>query len=146
MDTAGGDEAQQKRGTSGGADQKAQLNYIQWDDNFLTEKPYEFISQAPEGFPRKNFTLASSPEQTICDIRGSEDLFNLDDHAFQVVGQQLGVIPTNQEGIEREYLPKIVDLLKSIDLGAEVVIFDWRVSEYYPTFLVPGTFYLGTNR
>ncbi|KAK3402545.1 hypothetical protein B0T20DRAFT_449596 [Sordaria brevicollis] len=130
METAGGDEPQQKRGTADQADQadqKARLNYIQWENKFLTEKPYEFISQAPEGCPRKNFTLAPSPEQTIHDMRGSEGLFNLDDHAFQVVKQQLGVIPTDQEGIEHEYLSKIVDLLESIDPGAEVVIFDWRL-------------------
>ncbi|KAK3350474.1 hypothetical protein B0H65DRAFT_545598 [Neurospora tetraspora] len=127
MDRNGEDEPQQERATAGRVDQKAKLNYIQWEDKFRIEKPYEFISQAPEGCPRKNFTLAPSSEQTIHDIRGSEELFNLDDHAFQVARQELGVIPTDQEGIEREYLPKIVGLLKSIDPGAEVVVFDWRL-------------------
>ncbi|KAK3947437.1 hypothetical protein QBC32DRAFT_354304 [Pseudoneurospora amorphoporcata] len=127
MDRSVKDAPQQGDATAGQAEQKAKLNYIQWEDKFRTEKPYEFISQAPEGCPRKNFTLAASPEQTIHDIRGSEDLFNLDDHAFQVVRQELGVIPTNQEGIEREYLPKVVELLRSIDPGAEVVVFDWRL-------------------
>lgn len=120
---------QQGNVTVGQADQKAKLNYIRWEDEFRTEKPYEFISQAPEGCPRKNFTLAASPEQAIHDIRGSEELFNLDDHGFQIVRQELGAIPTDQEGIEKEYLPKVIDLLQNIDPGAEVVIFDWRVSE-----------------
>ncbi|KAK1779918.1 hypothetical protein QBC45DRAFT_464573 [Copromyces sp. CBS 386.78] len=127
MDRSVKDAPQQGNATAGQAEQKAKLNYIQWEDKFRTEKPYEFISQAPEGCPRKNFTLAASPEQTIHDIRGSEDLFNLDDHAFQVVRQELGVIPTDQEGLEREYLPKVVELLRSIDPGAEVVVFDWRL-------------------
>ncbi|KAA8631814.1 hypothetical protein SMACR_09154 [Sordaria macrospora] len=118
---------QQGNVTVGQADQKAKLNYIRWEDKFRTEKPYEFISQAPEGCPRKNFTLAASPEQAIHDIRGSEELFNLDDHGFQIVRQELGAIPTDQEGIEKEYLPKVIDLLQNIDPGAEVVIFDWRL-------------------
>ncbi|EGO61614.1 hypothetical protein NEUTE1DRAFT_120518 [Neurospora tetrasperma FGSC 2508] len=141
MDRNGQDTPRPRDATPDRADQKARLNYIQWEAKFLTEKPYEFISQAPEGCPRKNFTLATSPEQTIHDIRGSEELFNLDDHAFQVVRQEIGAIPTDQKGIECDYLPKIVELLQSIDPGAEVVVFDWRLrtSDYTRTTAKAGS-------
>ncbi|KAJ4398415.1 hypothetical protein N0V85_006281 [Neurospora sp. IMI 360204] len=141
MDRNGQNAPRQGDATADRADQNARLNYIQWEAKFRTEKPYEFISQAPEGCPRKNFTLAASPEQTIYDIRGSEELFNLDDHAFQVVRQEVGVIPTDQKGIESDYLPKIVELLQSIDPGAEVVVFDWRLrtSDYTRTTAKSGS-------
>ncbi|KAK3324483.1 hypothetical protein B0T19DRAFT_402713 [Cercophora scortea] len=52
-------------------DQRVRLNYIQWKEEFKAEKPYEVISEIPEGNKRRNFSLEAGPEEVIQDMRGS---------------------------------------------------------------------------
>lgn len=103
------------------------LKYIQWRDAFNSEKPYEVISQVPKGLPKSNFSLDFGLEETIHDMRGQETKFNLDDHAFEIRTHSLTVSSFNKETVEQEYLPSVKSLLETIDPGAEVYIFDWRV-------------------
>jgi hypothetical protein len=103
------------------------LSYIQWKDEFNVEKPYEVISQAPEGFPKSNFSVDFGPEEIIHDVRGQETKFNIDDHAFEIRMHSLTLSSLDKETIEQEYLTSVKSLLEMIDPGAEVYIFDWRV-------------------
>ncbi|KAK3687875.1 hypothetical protein B0T22DRAFT_375046 [Podospora appendiculata] len=109
------------------ADQRAQLNYIQWKEDFKTEKPYEVISDMPEGHKRRNFTLEAGPEEVIRDVRGSEAAFNLDDNGFEVRRHEMAIRSFDPNTIESHYLPSIMSLLQEIDPGAEVHVFDWRL-------------------
>ncbi|SPO02305.1 uncharacterized protein DNG_04978 [Cephalotrichum gorgonifer] len=111
----------------GNADRNTSLNYVQWDECFKSEKPYEVISELPDGYKKRNFSLAAEPEQTIRNIRGREHEFNLDDHAFEVRRHKIEDVPFDKGYIERHYLPTVVALLQTVDPGAEVYIFDWRV-------------------
>lgn len=107
--------------------ERASLNYIQWKDDFKTEKPYEIISQVPEGCPQKNFTLVSAPEQVIRNIRGREGEFSLENNGFEVRKHEISMPSFEQGDIEEYYLPAVKALLQEVDPGAEVFIFDWRV-------------------
>lgn len=111
--------------------QRATLNYIQWKEDFMTVKPYEVISEVPDGCQRRNFSLGPGPEQTIHDIRGREDQFNLDNNGFEVRKHELLTTSFDTKSIQDHYLPAIESLLESVDPGAEVCIFDWRVSIRY---------------
>lgn len=103
------------------------LQYILWKDKFRFEKPYEVISQTPEGLSTSNFLYGFGSAENICDIRGQEAKFNLDDHAFEILQHNLTISSFDKETIEQEYLKSIKTLLQTIDPGAEVYIFDWRV-------------------
>lgn len=109
------------------ADERVNLNYIQWKDDFEIEKPYEIISQVPEGCPQKNFTIGPAPTQVIHDLRGQESKFNLDDNGFEVRKHEMTVHSLGLHNIETCYLPIVKSLLTDVDPGAEVHIFDWRV-------------------
>lgn len=109
-------------------DETACLNYIQWQDDFIKQKPYEIISQCPSDLQERNFTLKPGPAQTIHDIRGREGDFDLDRNGFRVQPHAFTTKVFDKETIERDYLPAVETLLKSaIDTSGEVRIFDWRV-------------------
>ncbi|KAH8807701.1 hypothetical protein F5884DRAFT_900056 [Xylogone sp. PMI_703] len=120
--------------------ESVRLRYIQWKDEFDFEKPYEILSETPEGFPRSNFTISLGPEETIHDIRGQESKFNLDNHAFEIRTHKLTVSSFDKDTIEQEYLGSIKSFLQEFDPGAEVYIFDWRLrsSDLKKTKFVPG--------
>ncbi|KAH6873455.1 hypothetical protein B0T10DRAFT_499784 [Thelonectria olida] len=103
------------------------LNYIQWSDTFVTEKPYEVISDVPDGCKKRNFNLSPGPEQAIHDIRGLEHQFSLDENGFEVRKHAMKNTSATKDDIERYYLPDIKSLLENVDPGAEVHIFDWRL-------------------
>ncbi|KAK7402980.1 hypothetical protein QQX98_011256 [Neonectria punicea] len=107
--------------------ERASLPYTQWKDDFKTEKPYEIISQVPEGCPQKNFTLGPAPEQVIHDLRGQESEFNLNDNGFEVRRNEISMTSFGQDDVESHYLPAIKPLLQDVDPGSEVDNFDWRL-------------------
>ncbi|KAJ0147821.1 hypothetical protein CTA2_755 [Colletotrichum tanaceti] len=129
----------EERATASG--QRTSLNYIQWDECFRSEKPYEVISETPDGCKSKNFSLAAESEQTIYNIRDQEHEFNLDDHGFEVKQHRIADVPFDREYIEADYLPTVAALLQTLDHGAKVHIFDWRLrsSDNVRTFKAPNT-------
>jgi len=129
----------------------ARLRYIKWDDKFLTEKPYHLYMDPPPGLPISNYTIIPGPVETIHNLRGREDDFNLNDNGFVVVHQPFplagssssgasdmegtpeeGVAPKIDETFINEiYLPSLESLLHRT-LGhppseCEIIWFDWRV-------------------
>ncbi|KLU85167.1 hypothetical protein MAPG_04197 [Magnaporthiopsis poae ATCC 64411] len=56
----------------GGSDEVISLNYLQWQDKFLAQKPFEILSEVPQGCPRANFSLRQGRPQKI--LRSSEPL------------------------------------------------------------------------
>ena len=108
-------------------DEHTLLNYLKWQPKFYEEKPYEVLSQVPEGLDQANFTLESGQPQVIHDLRGQEDDFNMDDNGFAIIHQDIPHCNFDTESIEKIYLPSIHDLLQEIDPGCESFIFDWKV-------------------
>ncbi|KAI9795222.1 MAG: hypothetical protein M1833_007304 [Piccolia ochrophora] len=62
-----------------------QLNFLQWQDIYNTEKPFELMTDIPADAPdqrRTNLVFHSVGEQKIRDVRGVEDRYSLDAHGF----------------------------------------------------------------
>ncbi|CAI6088063.1 unnamed protein product [Clonostachys chloroleuca] len=108
-------------------DEISQLNYIQNSDLFLRQKPYEILSEVPDGCEKSNFRLRTGHAETIHDIRGYEDQFDLDNHGFQVMRHTLEMTEFDEDTIKREYIPAIETLLKGTGTDTEVYVFDWRL-------------------
>lgn len=112
----------------GGSDEVTSLNYLQWQDEFLIQKPFEVLSEVPQGCPKTNFSLRRGQPQKIADIRAQGvSRFNLDDNGFQIYPNPLSMTSFGLGDIEQEYLPLVKGFLQTVDPGAEVFIFDWKV-------------------
>ncbi|VUC26949.1 unnamed protein product [Clonostachys rosea] len=108
-------------------DEVSRLNYIENSDLFLRQKPYEILSEVPEGCEKSNFKLMTGQDEIIHDMRGREDQFDLDNHGFQVMQHTLETTEFDEKTIKMEYIPAIELLLKGTDPETEVYVFDWRV-------------------
>lgn len=112
----------------------AKLNYIQWDNKFLHEKPYQIISNAiasKAGVETKNFSVAEGPLEIIRDVRGTTSNFTLDSHGFQYVEHSFSNFDFhNDQEIEKVYLPEVEEFVNQVLGNTDdiVEIFDWRVS------------------
>ena len=115
-------------------DEKVKLRFLQWQDLYNKEKPFEIVTESIQGSEnrRTNLIFSTHGEQVIEDIRGREDTrFELDSHGFAYKS-----IPCsfdgygNKQRILEEYLPWAESIIKQ-EVGdmSRVVVFDWRVSE-----------------
>jgi len=114
-------------------DETVILQYALWDSLFLSEKPYQIISDfGRHSEDLRNTNLAYKPGklETIYDIRGRESDFALDEHGFAVCNHQSALQSFKDSAlIEGTYLPEIEELLKQqVEDVNEIFFFDWRVS------------------
>ncbi|KAK2592217.1 hypothetical protein QQS21_010069 [Conoideocrella luteorostrata] len=108
-------------------DAVTRFSYFQWEDLHWKEKPYYLYIDCPKDKPLTNFKACKGPEETVYNLRGMEDQFNLDDNGFTVKHQQfcLGVI--NEQTVTKEYLPSLETLISdTIGEDCEIIWFDWR--------------------
>ncbi|KAJ5626533.1 7 alpha-cephem-methoxylase [Penicillium herquei] len=108
------------------------LNYFQWKDDYQKEKPYEILSAVPSGCLKQNFVTREGPHETIHDIRGRESSFNLDDNGFTIFKSKIPEFQFDENHIRQKYLPDVKSILQSIDPGAEVCFFDWKLRSSKP--------------
>lgn len=110
-------------------DPTVSLHYIQPEDKFWTEKPYELLVDRPDGMPSRNFSVASEPPEIIHDMRGEESRFALDTHGFTIRKDPMVLTARTKEAIVSQYLPQVEALLhREVEDVNEVFLFDWRVS------------------
>jgi hypothetical protein len=113
----------------------AKLSFLQWQDLYKREKPYEIYVDLPDGYPevKQNNLLFQQVDTVINDVRGHEDRFQLENQGFQ-----FEKFPTKLQDadlgdrhlVESIYLPEVEDLLRTQYPNANrIFIFDWRVSE-----------------
>lgn len=109
-------------------DVTTQFSYFQWKDLYKKEKPYYLYIDHPEDMPRANFETSHGPVETVRNLRGLENQFNLDDNGFTVKHQQFSLEVINQETVTKQYLPSLEKLInETIGEDCEIVWFDWRV-------------------
>ncbi|OAA43583.1 hypothetical protein ISF_09668 [Cordyceps fumosorosea ARSEF 2679] len=120
-------------------DETSQLNYIQDSDLFLTQKPYEVLSEVPPGLKKRNFELGLGSPEIIHDLRGQEAEFDLDRNGFQIVNHALETAIFNEETVANEYLPAVEVLLKSLEPGIDTYIFNWTLRSSNLPDPKPGT-------
>lgn len=106
----------------------AKFQYFKWDRKFQLEKPYFMLMDCPDGFPQKNYESELGPKETVHDLRGQFENFNLDDNGFVATKQRLVTTEFDEETVNAIYLPSLEQLLKEV-LGTECEFFwfDWRV-------------------
>ena len=112
--------------------ERKKLMYLQWEDKFNSEKPYQIVSEnIPEldGLARSNITMIEGPEEMIEDIRGRETTFDLDQNGFKVLKCAFPAIDYQRnEDVEEIYKPEVEKLLRENVEGVDkVVFFNWRV-------------------
>ncbi len=115
-------------------DEKVELRFLQWQDRYKSEKPFEIVTETIQGSEnrRTNLVFGTNGEQNIKDIRGSEKTrFALDSHGFAYRSEPCWFDGyDNKQRILEEYLPWAESIIKQ-EVGDvfRVFIFDWRVSE-----------------
>jgi hypothetical protein len=109
-------------------DEISHLRYIDWHDKFNHEKPYVSYNDGQGKAPSTNFTYENEKKEIIRDIRGSNTIFNLDDHGFAARKHRLSNSSFDKQSVEEKYLPSVKQLL-SEESGPQATcfIFDWRV-------------------
>lgn len=125
-------------------DEKVGLRFLQWQGLYEEEKPFEIVTETIQGTEnrRTNLLFGTNGEQTITDIRGSEeDRFALDSHGFTYRFKSCPFDDyESKQMILEEYLPWAESVIKQeVGDSGRVFIFDWRVSENYgpPTWQGP---------
>lgn len=114
-------------------DEIAPFTYLQWQDLYEREKPFQVFSTVPpEAEERRSTNLVFKEEEpeTINDLRGQESQFTLDQNGFMVRHQEMPPTDLSTEHtIRNEYLPPLEELIKREVEGADYVhCFDWGVS------------------
>lgn len=108
------------------------LNYAKWLPIYEHEAPYETVGNVSGYYEKTNLEFAPAPvPETIHDIRGKENDYSLDTHAFQLCRQQTRVHDwTNAEEVETQYYAEMEQLLKQELKGVdEIFFYDWRVGQ-----------------
>ena len=122
-----------------GLDEKVKLRFLQWQDLYKAEKPFEIVTDAIQGSEnrRTNLVFGTNGQQTISDIRGREGTrFALDSHGFTYKSKPCPFDGyDDKQRIIEEYLPWAESILKQeVGDNGRIFIFDWRVSEGLRTF------------
>ncbi|KAJ3531245.1 hypothetical protein NM208_g8963 [Fusarium decemcellulare] len=105
---------------------------------FQREKPYVCIvplTHAPKSVKQTNIEYVDKAVD-VQDIRGSEHLFNLDVHGFQLVKHDTTFCNWHDgKRVVKEYYPHIAQLLKDTTGSSSVYLFDHsvRLGDHVPT-------------
>ena len=123
-------------------DEKVTLRFLQWQDLYEVEKPFEIVTDAIQGSEnrRTNLVFGTDGQQTISDVRGRKGTqFSLDGQGFAYRSNPCPFDRyDDKQRIIDGYLPWAESIIKQEvgDMG-RVFIFDWRVSEGLRTFYQP---------
>lgn len=133
----------------------ATLRYLQWQELYETEKPFQiFLNIPPDAKDQRESNLVfEDVQQEVRNIRNDKHTFLLDKNGFQFEEFDVGpkeIDIKNREAVEAKYLPKVEKLIKEkvkdvdqvcvpvyncvaipvTDSKIQVFIFDWRVSTH----------------
>lgn len=117
-------------------DCRAQLTYLQWQELYKTERPYDIASAYYHGdIPKTNVVLLkSSEEELVHNVRGQEKDFELDKHGFafcRLEGNEASLKNFHdRDAVENFFIPEIVEplLTKHVESAERIFVFDWHVS------------------
>ena len=107
-------------------DKRIKLSYLQWQNKYLVEKPYQVFVPLPVGVPEEsatNLAFDFGDEEVIRDIRStcSSTKFTLTEHGFTTCWMEMSPHLFSEMEIINDYIPATA-------VNAEIVIpFDWRV-------------------
>jgi hypothetical protein len=111
-------------------DETATFMYLDWQDLYNTEKPFQIFSYLEDPNVRyTNLVFKDGGTECVHDVRGKESECTLDRNGFKFVRHQTSLTSFDKkEDIEKSYLPEIENLVrKHVDDAEMVFTFDWRV-------------------
>ena len=114
-------------------DEAARLMYLEWQDLYHSEKPYQVFSSAVGNGALNakptNLVFKTGNEEIIHDARGKEETFTLDEHGFAFANNTTKITDfEDQIQIENVYLQEVDELIRHEVEGVdEVFFYDWRV-------------------
>ena len=114
-------------------DEEAKLLYLDWQDLYNTEKPFQIFSLVPDhDLPdtrSSNLVFKEGDTEVIHDARGMEPAFCLDKHGFAFRRHKTQMRDfEHAEAMESIYLPEVEALIKKeVEAVDQVYLFDWRV-------------------
>ena len=117
-------------------DLEVSLSFLQWQDLYETEKPFQIFINIPEDAQDQRDTnlVFKRVPLTVHDVRGISPNFTLDTNGF--IYRHHTFKPTDfshRPSVEQTYLPQIEQLLKTeVDGADRIFFFDWRVSQNIP--------------
>lgn len=109
------------------------FSYLEWQDIYKHERPYQIFVRLPPGqedYPTTNLKFKINDKEVIHDVRGRETEFSLDNHGFIFREHPVNSdIFKDSESMEKCYLPAVEALLRQhVDGVDRVEFFDYRVS------------------
>ena len=111
-------------------DKSIKLSYLQWQDKYLVEKPYQVFVPLPVGVPEEsatNLVFDLGDEEVIRDIRSSSTKFTLSEHGFTTCRMEMSPHLFSEMEIINDYVPVTCELVKQAVNAETVIPFDWRV-------------------
>ena len=111
-------------------DKSIKLSYLQWQDKYLVEKPYQVFVPLPVGMPEEsgtNLAFDLGDEEVIRDIRSSSIKFTLSEHGFTTCWMEMSPHLFSETEIINDYIPATCELVKAAVNAETVIPFDWRV-------------------
>lgn len=113
-------------------DESARLTYVEWQDVYTHEKPYQIFSSLSSDLSdlsTTNLVFKDGDVETIHDARQHQNEFRLDKQGFQFCRHKLRLDDvSSEEAVRDSYLPQMEDLLRcNVDGVERVFFFDWRV-------------------
>jgi len=116
-------------------DVAATFSYLQWQDRYNAEKPYQILIDLPDGTEetqRTNLVFCDGPKEKVADVTGREASFTLDRNGFAFIKDDLPIRSTefaDRTMVESVYLPACERIIReTLDDVDEVVFYNWRVS------------------
>jgi hypothetical protein len=115
--------------------EEATFRYLEWNDIFRHERPFQILIDIPPDAPdqrRTNCTFASQSKILVKDVRDNLEGFQLDTHGFTFVKHESKLKDTqfkDRVEVEKMYVKECEDLIKQYLEGVDRVhIFNWLVS------------------
>ncbi|PQE06497.1 hypothetical protein CJF32_00002342 [Rutstroemia sp. NJR-2017a WRK4] len=117
------------------------VQFLQWTDLYLTEKPFQlFLDIDPNAADQRKTNLVFEEKDIhVTSLRGQEHLFSLDQNGFIVrkfseAASCFQETPPDEDLVETKYFPAVERLLrKEVDGIDRVFLLDWRVRSANPT-------------
>ncbi|KAK0732044.1 hypothetical protein B0H67DRAFT_566500 [Lasiosphaeris hirsuta] len=110
-------------------DEQASIVYLEWQELYESEKPFQVFADVPQGFHGRltNLVFAPAPPLEIRDLRGREDAYTLDANGFRLVRNRMPAFDlSTKESMESNVVPYLEDLVtKHVDGADFVRCFDW---------------------
>lgn len=141
----------QHRSTTPGCDVTNQFSYLQWQDLYNSETPFQILIEIPSDAPEQrktNLVFAPGPPEIVRDIRAENDV-SLDKNGFALMEHQVSLDGQDWydvQKVEGVYLPECEQLIrKRMDGVDRVHFYDWRV-RHFPSISFSVAFQYLTDR